>query len=285
MTHFQLFSVLVTVISALCSQQPQSSQPPRESQVAAREMFSELVNEQLSPPEDPWVSPETTREQRETALRRNAMIRRNPAAFVPLIQEALAVPKLQETKVPTTPEGRRTDGSEEYQRFCASEAVACTILALLPAEIRDPILKESFDKTVTAAKPVADASLAEHAKWKAAGARPEDRLPVEIALRRSAMFTGRCRELVRAATAARSDVFIEPVFLWIAKGDQTISLRDHGIKYLEQFPSRREEFVRRLSETLTKNKELERDRRLEIEWAIQRLDTPNKSVPGESGKS
>ncbi len=266
----------------LSAQNVQQSPPPN---VAARDVFLEQVNQELIRRRDPKLSPELIERERTARTQRETAVRSNPDTFVPLIREALAVAKIQNALVSATSEDRTEDGAEELRRFRASEAVACQFLALLPADRRDRILKESLDAALDAWKPVAGAYHAENAKWKAAGARPEDKSPVAMAQRRSIVFADRCRKLVGAAAAARSDVFIEQVFSWIAKGDRTISLEDQGVGYLEQFPPRREEFIRRLNDIPDMNKDLDRDCKLEIERAIRRLENSGKAPQTPNGKS
>lgn len=257
------FTALLLVVPGLAQ--------PQAGPGLARTIFADMVAEQLKPVRDHKLSPDRVRENKGTREERERAIRADPAAFVPLIREALTLPKPEALQVPTTPEGHVTDGSEQYQKQIASGRVAATALSLLPADVRDPILRESFDKTLALARPLIERGTVEVKDWVAAGRPETGLLAVKITGRRVSWFTGRCAELINSAAAAHSEVLVEPVFALFLNDHLVSGVNQQAVAYLEKFPPRYEEFIRRLNEILDSGRPIEFDRTYNIEQSIKRM--------------
>lgn len=251
--------------------QPRSSSP----QEAAREVFNEMVNMELNPSDGHRLAPELVEQQKAARERREAAIRSSPGAFVPLVREALVLPKPEELHVPTTPKGLYSDGTEAHREQEAGCTVAARILSLFPADMGDPLLVEYFGKVQAAVRSHAKLAAAESAELKRAGDPDKEKLAMLMAGRRGQWYQGRCYELINAAAAARSEVLVEAVFAAFANGDR-IGLNQNAVAYLETFPKRREEFIGRLKEILATGHGLEVDRSYNIKLSIKRMENAGK---------
>lgn len=238
----------------------------------ARSIFSDMVAEQMKPMRDHRLSPELVRQKQETREHREKAIRTDPGAYVPLIREALTLPKPEDLQVPTTPEGRLTDGTEQYQKQIASRKVAAQVLSLLPADVRDPILRESFERAYAVARSERAIAVAERERWRRAGADERDKAKGVLAIRRLQWFEGACIELIDAAAAAKSEVLLEPVFAAIADSGSDVGLNQQVGKYLEALVERRDEILRRLSDLLAEIHAIDRVRKHDIDKWIKRME-------------
>jgi hypothetical protein len=165
-----------------------------------------------------------------------------------------------------------TDGTEQYQKQIASRKVAAQVLSLLPADVRDPILRESFEAAYAMARTVRASAFAEHERWQRAGADKQDKMKLVMASRRTQWFDGACIELIDAAAAAKSEVLLEPVFAAIADSGSDVGRNQQVGKYLEALVERRDDILRRLSDLLAEIQPIDRVRKHEIDKWIKRME-------------
>lgn len=220
-----------------------------------------------------WMaSPERFDQWKADQARLEANVRSSPKAYVPLIREALTLPKPEDLQVPTTQEGRLEDATEQYRKQLAGCGAAYQVLALLPAEMRDPILRETYDKMLAMSRTVGERYQPEMLEWVRAGRPKEDEAAVMTNNRRATWYFIQAAGAITCATKARSEVLVEPVFTLLASKDG--GLAQTCVTYLERFPLRHDEFLRRLNEILDSDgpdRPLDFDRRYNIEQSIKRM--------------
>ncbi|MBX3376069.1 MAG: hypothetical protein KF678_03590 [Phycisphaeraceae bacterium] len=274
----------------------QAAQTPhaRDADIAARAVFAELVDEwvrdancevqlcgisiaalaemdERSINSLRWLaSPDRFDQWKAAQSRRETLVRSNPSSFVPVIREALRLPKPEDLQVPTTKEGRTEDAPEQYRKQLATCNAAYQVLALLPAVMRDPILRDTFDAMLTKGREAALRYQPEYLEWIRAGRPKDTEAAVMTNSRRASWYLFRAGGAITCATSARSEVLVEPVFALLAS--EGGGLAQTCVDYLERFPQRYEEFIRRLSEILDSGRPLGSDRRYNIEQAIKRME-------------
>lgn len=254
--------VVVSLAATGLAQQP-------EKQSVARAVFAEMVADRMNPEEGHRLPPDHVRAKQALKERREEAIRADPGAFVPLVREALALPRPEDLQVPTTREGHLSDAPEQYQKQLAGCDVAYQILALLPAESRDPILRKTFDNMLAMARNLDERSQPEYSKWVRAGMPKKDEVSVRTNSRRAAWYYSRAAGAITCATTARSEVLIEPVFTLLAS--KSGGLANTCVVYLERFPQRYDEFMRRLNEIVNSGPPLDFARQHNIEQSIKRM--------------
>ena len=244
------------------------AQQPVESP-SAEACFGGFVDAIVHPPRD-----EVPASFHLDRMRREAQVRAAPATFEPLVREALRLPPPKDVAVSEKRRAREGDEPEEFRRRTAKAMAAAQVLPLLGRKICDSLLTEFFPVHVELARAAEQDVVA-----KAAISETDRR----ISAGRAAWYASRCADLIGAATAAQSEVLLEPVFALIAGGKQLPWINLRAMTYLESFPQKRPEHVKRLKAILTSDRDLGSDRRHNIEKAIARMEQAEAEAhPGKS---
>lgn len=133
---FVLILALHWIVPLQAAQTPQA----RDADIAARAVFADLVDEWVRDANSNqrlcgltiaaleemdersinslrWhASPDRFDQWKAAQSRRETLVRSNPSSFVPVIREALRLPKPEDLQVPTTREGRTEDAPERVSQ-------------------------------------------------------------------------------------------------------------------------------------------------------------------------